>query len=82
MLEEKREEFLTAGYVFFELKNVPVSHTRFVQFGQNQNILKPSLVFPAKARNAEILLGGSLQTGYSYRLFRDLLSNGALGVRP
>ena len=36
-----------------------VSHTNFVQFVQNQNIVKTRLVFPTKARNAEILLEGS-----------------------
>ena len=56
ILVEKREEFLTAGYVVFI---VPVSHTNFVQFVQNQNIVKTRLVFPTKARNAEILLEGS-----------------------
>ena len=52
----KREEFLTAGYVVFIM---PVSHTNFVQFVQlTQNIAKTILVFPTKARNAEILLEG------------------------
>ena len=31
---------------------------KFVQFVQNQNIVKTRLVFPTKARNAEILSGG------------------------
>ena len=52
----KQEEFLTAGYVVF---SVPVSHTKFVQFVQNQNIVKTRLAFhQIKARNAEILLEG------------------------
>ena len=42
ILVGKREEFLTAGYVVF---SVPVSHTKFVQFVQNQNIAKTHLVF-------------------------------------
>ena len=49
------EDFLTAGYVVFI---VPVSHTNFVHFVQNQNIVKTRLVFPTKARNAELLLEG------------------------
>ena len=57
ILVEKREEFLTAGYVVFE-KIVPVSQTKFVQFVQNQNIVKTRLVFPTIDRNAEILLAG------------------------
>ena len=56
ILVEKREEFLAAGYVVFE-KFVPVSHTKFVQFVQNQNvsIVKTRLVFQTIDRNAEIL---------------------------
>ena len=37
---------------------MPLSHTKFVQFVQNQNIVKTPLVFPTKARNAEILSAG------------------------
>ena len=55
ILVEKREEFLTAGYAVFI---VPVRHTNFVQFVQSQNFVKTRLVFPTKARNAEILLEG------------------------
>ena len=45
ILVEKREKFLTAG------------STKFVQFVQNQNIVKTRLVFPTKDLNAEILSG-------------------------
>ena len=55
ILVEKRDEFLTAGYVVLIM---PASHTNFVQFVQNQNIVKTHLVFPNKARNAEILFEG------------------------
>ena len=54
ILVEKWEEFLTAGCVFFS-KIVPVGHTNFVQFVQNQNIVKTRLVFPTKGPNVEIL---------------------------
>ena len=54
ILVEKREEFLTVGYV----EIMSVSHTKFVQFVQNQNSAKTHLVFPTKDRNAEILSGG------------------------
>ena len=37
-----------------------VSHTKFVQFMQNQNIVKTRFVFPTKARKTEILPGGFL----------------------
>ena len=49
ILVEKREEFLTAGYA---VSIVTLSRTNFVQFVQNQNIVKTRLVFPTKARNA------------------------------
>ena len=44
---KNREEFLTAGYVVFE-KSCP-------WVGQNQNIVKARLAFPAINRNAKIL---------------------------
>lgn len=54
---EKREDLLTAGYVVF-LKIVPVSHTKLVQFVQNQTVVKTQLVFPTTDRDAEILSRG------------------------
>ena len=36
-------------------KIVPMSHTKFVQFVQSQNIVKSRSVFPTKDRNAENL---------------------------
>ena len=54
ILVEKREDFLTAvSVVFWEI--LPVSHTKFAQFVQNQNIVKTRMVFPTKYRNAEKL---------------------------
>ena len=44
ILAEKREEFQTAGYGVFE----PVSHTKLVQFVQNQNIVKLASYFRQK----------------------------------
>ena len=76
ILVEKRDEFLTAGYVVFI---VPASHTNFVQFVQNQNIVKTRLVFPNKARNAEILLEGFNDhfSGYwMHWLFMEFLTAG------
>ena len=47
ILAEKREEFQTAGYGVF-WKIVPVSHTKLVQFVQNQNIVKLASYFRPK----------------------------------
>ena len=44
ILAEKREEFQTAGYGVF-WKIVPVSHTKLIQFVQNQNIVKLASCF-------------------------------------
>ena len=44
ILAEKREEFQTAGYGVFVL----VSHTKLVQFVQNQNIVKLASYFRPK----------------------------------
>ena len=47
ILAEKREEFQTAGYgVFWKIE--PVSHTKLVQFVQNQNIIKLASYFRPK----------------------------------
>ena len=56
ILEEKQEEFLTAGYVVFE-KSCPWVR-QSLQFVQNQNIVKTRLVFLTINQNAEILLEG------------------------
>ena len=47
ILAEKREEFQTAGYGVF-WKIVPMSHTKLVQFVQNQNIVKLASYFRPK----------------------------------
>ena len=47
ILAEKREEFQTAGNGVF-WKIVPVSHTKLVQFVQNQNIVKLASYFRPK----------------------------------
>ena len=48
------------SYIVFEKSVVPLSHTKFVQFVQNQNVnfVKIRLVFPTIDVNAEILSGG------------------------
>ena len=45
ILEEKWEIFLTTRD-----KILPVSHTKFAQFVQNQNIVKMCLVFPTSQK--------------------------------
>ena len=44
ILAGKREEFQTVGYGVF----VPVSHTKLIQFVQNQNIVKLASYFRPK----------------------------------
>ena len=72
ILVEKREEFQTAGYGVF-WKIVPVSHTKLVEFVQNQNIVKLASYFRSKleilkySREVSLIISVDIEcTDYSW----------------